>query len=155
MQGSKQLTTRQAKKVIDSAMASGKMSEDVHKQLSDYFDKKLQCDLTFFSEYTNGNEDFSKETEYVAAHYIATQYFKVPPDAEDPFVKYGHLNVDVREFREGRSGVEPIGNFLPTADYTAGGDLKWPMVVKFLKAEDVPAGVREQAQKENGKRKKF
>ena len=43
-------TARDAKKLIDDTVASGKMSEEVHKSLSSYLEKKMGCDLNRWCE---------------------------------------------------------------------------------------------------------
>lgn len=140
-------TARDAKKFIDDAVASGKMSEEVHKSLSSYLEKKMHCDLTNWSErFCSGQDDVDQQTTHIAAHYVATSYFKMPPDLDAPFVKYNQLDDACGELA---TSIQPTNNLLEDLE----DNLKWPLILKFLKEDEVPDHVLEK-EKEMGKAKK-
>ena len=140
-------TAFDAKQLIDDAVAAGKMSEEVHKSLSSYLEKKTGCGINSWCEnrlFCPGEDDVGEQTTHVAAHYIATSYFKIPPGLEDPFVKYDHLH--------GASAgmIEPTINAVQDLSES---DLKWPLKLKFLKGDEVPEDVLDK-EKAAGKAKK-
>ena len=144
-------TAFEAKQFIDDAVASGKMSEDVHKSLSVYLQKKMGCDINNWSECSfscPGEDDVSEQTTHVAAHYIATSYFKIPPGLKDPYVKYDLLDgLD----NDGAGMAEPTINAIQ--DLSA-SDQKWPHKLMFLKEDEVPEEVLYKEKKEMTKAKK-
>ena len=145
-----ELTTAfDAKHFIDDAMASGKMSEEVHKTLSSYLQKKMDCEINKWCEdrfLCPGEDDVSEQTTHVAAHYIATSYFKIPPGLKDPFVKYDHLHGD------GAVMIQPTINAVQYLSEE--NDLKWPLKLKFLEGDEVPEDVLDK-EKATGKAKKL
>lgn len=131
-------TAFEAKQFIHDAVASGKMSEDVHKSLSVYLQKKMGCDINNWCENSllcRGEDDVSEQTTHVAAHYIATSYFKIPPGLKDHYiyVKYDLLDV-----------AEPTINAIQ--DLSA-SDQKWPRKLMFLKEDEVPEEVLDKEKK--------
>lgn len=128
-------TARDAKKLIDDAVASGKMSEEVHKSLSSYLEKKVDCDLNYWCESCSGEDEVNEQTTHVAAHYIGTSYFKIPPGLEDPVVKYDTLIGDGAGMTqlEYKPTVSAIEGFIEFP--------KWPLKIKFLKGDEVPDDV--------------
>ena len=141
-------TARDAKRLIDDAVASGKINEEVRKSLSSYLEKKMGCDINNWCENRfccRGEDDVSEQTTHVAAHYIATSYFKIPPGLEDPYVKYDHLH--------GASAgmIEPTINAVQFLSEIS--DLKCPDKLKFLKGDEVPEDVLDK-EKATGKAKK-
>ena len=145
-----ELTTAfDAKHFIDDAMVSGKMSEEVHKTLSSYLQKKMDCEINKWCEdrfLCPGEDDVSEQTTHVAAHYIATSYFKIPPGLKDPFVKYDHLHGD------GAGMIQPTINAVQYLSEE--NDLKWPLKLKFLEGDEVPEDVLDK-EKATGKAKKL
>ena len=144
-------TAFEAKQFIHDAVASGKMSEDVHKSLSVYLQKKMGCDINNWCENSllcRGEDDVSEQTTHVAAHYIATSYFKIPPGLKDPYVKYDLLDgLD----NDGAGMAEPTINAIQ--DLSA-SDQKWPHKLMFLKEDEVPEEVLDKEKKEMTKAKK-
>lgn len=136
-------TANDAVKLIDGALASGDMSEGVHKSLHAYLAKKSDVDsLTFWEEEVcYGKDEDDEHTSYAAAHYVATSYFKISPEDKEmedgPFVKYDRMGGTDSQ----PAGAAPI--FSAFRDLRE-QDLKWPVALKFLKKEEVPEDVLEQ-----------
>ena len=128
------------------------MSEEVHKSLSSYLEKKMGCDINSWCEnplFCPGEDDVGEQTTHVAAHYIATSYFKIPPGLEDPYVKYDLLS---------GLGGDNDGMIQPTINavqyLSEENDLKWPLKLKFIEGDEVPEDVLDK-EKATGKTKKL